>query len=199
MTADGYRRQVLYDIANKEKLILNLEVKPSNENSILEFSKEYKILTSDEMRKQQENLKTYLKDTYNLTFESLALEADKQQNFIEENKIETEKANIQKVESIQKELDNIMKSDIGDVFWVAYNKYSDFLDTLRPDKIVCVFNIFILSMTLSSFFSVLSIMLSENIINRISFLDKYPRILKLLKLRNNINRKISKFHLCMLL
>ena len=48
---------------------------------------------------------------------------------------------------------------------------------------------------LSSFTSVLSIMLSKNVINRISFFDKYPRILKLLKLRNNINKKISKFYL----
>lgn len=50
---------------------------------------------------------------------------------------------------------------------------------------------------LSSFLSVLSIMLSDNIINKIGFLEKYPRILNLLKLRNNINKKVSKIYLLM--
>jgi hypothetical protein len=40
-------------------------------------------------------------------------------------------------------------------------------------------------------------MLSDNIINKIGFLENYPRILKLFKLRNNINKKISKFYLVM--
>jgi hypothetical protein len=40
-------------------------------------------------------------------------------------------------------------------------------------------------------------MLSENIINQIVFLEKYPRILKLLRLRNVINKKVSKFYLLM--
>ena len=40
-------------------------------------------------------------------------------------------------------------------------------------------------------------MLSENIINKIVFLEKYPRILNLIKIRNNINKKVSKFYLYM--
>ncbi len=58
-------------------------------------------------------------------------------------------------------------------------------------------------MLFSSFISVLSVMLSENVINRKTFLEKYPRILKLLKLRNNINRKVSliflAFHLFLII
>lgn len=60
-----------------------------------------------------------------------------------------------------------------------------------------LFNIIINGLILSSFFSILSIMLSDNIINRIKILENYPRILKLLKLRNNINKKVSKFYLLM--
>lgn len=69
------------------------------------------------------------------------------------------------------------------------------METLTPDKIVCVFNIIIGCLTLSSFVSILSIMLSENIINRIKFLERYPRILELLRLRNTINKKIAKIYL----
>ena len=47
-----------------------------------------------------------------------------------------------------------------------YDKYLEFLSELGPDKIVCVFNIVTGSITLSSFLTVLSIMLSENIINK---------------------------------
>ena len=60
-----------------------------------------------------------------------------------------------------------------------------------------MFNIIIDGLLFSSFFSVLSIMLSENIISKISFLEKYPKILNLLKLRNNINKKVAKFYLLM--
>jgi len=93
--------------------------------------------------------------------------------------------------------DEIKKLDISEIFTSLYNKYGEFLDSITPDKIVCLFNIIIDVLVLSSFLSVLSIMLSENIINRIGFLEKYPRILNLLKLRNNINKKVSKIYLLM--
>jgi uncharacterized protein YjgD (DUF1641 family) len=99
--------------------------------------------------------------------------------------------------SLEDLIDQTAKSDVFDFIKVVYIKYIEFLDGLTQDKIVCVFNILLGSVTLSSFFSVLSIMLSENIINRLTFLEKYPRIMKLLKLRNFINKKVAKFHLFM--
>jgi hypothetical protein len=91
--------------------------------------------------------------------------------------------------------DEIQKLDMTKMLTSLYNKYGEYLDSLTPDKIVCLFNIIIEGLILSSFFSVLTIMLSENIINKIGFLEKYPRILKLIQLRNNINKKISKIYL----
>ena len=93
--------------------------------------------------------------------------------------------------------DVLTKLDISDYFISLYDNYSEFLDSLSPYKIVCLFNIIIDGLILSSFISVLSIMLSENIINQIAFLEKYPRILKLLRLKNVINKKVSKFYLLM--
>lgn len=93
--------------------------------------------------------------------------------------------------------DEIKTLDISEILTSLYNKYGEFLDSLTPDKIVCLFNLIIDALVLSSFLSVLSIMLSDNIINKIGFLEKYPRILKLLKLRNNINKKVIKIYLLM--
>lgn len=53
------------------------------------------------------------------------------------------------------------------------------------------------TLTLSSFFTVLSILLSEKVINSIKFLDNYPKIVKILKLRNKINKSLHKFYLSM--
>ena len=69
------------------------------------------------------------------------------------------------------------KLDLSHIFTSLYNNYNEYLDNLTLDKIVCLFNIIIDGLILSSFLSVLSIMLSENIINKIVFLEKYPRIL----------------------
>jgi hypothetical protein len=102
---------------------------------------------------------------------------------------------MQMYEHFKQEIEEIRESNIRDIPETAYNKYAEFLDSLTPDKIVCVFNILVGAMTLSSFFTVVSLMLTENFINRIRFLDKYPRILQILRFRNTINRKISKFYL----
>jgi len=40
-------------------------------------------------------------------------------------------------------------------------------------------------------------MLSENIINKIKFLERFPRILEILRLRNYINKQLAKFYLFM--
>jgi len=93
------------------------------------------------------------------------------------------------------EVKELKESSIFEYFNSLYNQYIEYLDTLTPDKIVCVFNIIIGGLTLSSFVSVLSIMLSDNVINRIKFLDRFPKILAILKLRNKINKGIAKVYL----
>jgi hypothetical protein len=101
----------------------------------------------------------------------------------------------QKLDKSYEELKELKESSFFEYFNSIYNNYSEYLDTLTPDKIVCVFNIIVGGLIFSSFFTILSIMLSENIINRIKFLDRFPRILALLKTRNLINKKIAKFYL----
>jgi hypothetical protein len=86
------------------------------------------------------------------------------------------------------EIKELKELSLFEYFNSLYNNYTEYLDTLTPDKIVCVFNIIIGGLTLSSVVSILSLMLSENIINKIKFLDRFPRILAILKIRNNINK-----------
>lgn len=91
-------------------------------------------------------------------------------------------------------LEDIFKMDISQIFIDIYDKYVNYLSHLSPDKIVCLFNIIIDGLILNSFFTILSLALSQNFINRITFLEKYPKLLSLLNLRNNINKKISKLY-----
>jgi len=101
----------------------------------------------------------------------------------------------QKLDKSFDEVKELKQSSLFEYFNSLYNNYTEYLETLTPDKIVCVFNIIIGGLTLSSFVSILSIMLSENIINKIKILDRFPRILAILKIRNNINKKIAKVYL----
>lgn len=89
-------------------------------------------------------------------------------------------------------MDSIRKADIGDFFTSIINKYNLFLDNLSLDQIGNIFNLIVGGMLLTSYISIFSVLLSENIINRITILEKYPRILYLLKLRNNVNKKVNK-------
>jgi len=93
------------------------------------------------------------------------------------------------------EVKELKESSFFEYINSLYNNYSEYLDNLTPDKIICVFNIIVGGIIFSSYTTVLSIMLSENIINRFKFLDRFPRLLTLLKFRNIINKKIAKFYL----
>ena len=101
----------------------------------------------------------------------------------------------QRLENLIDEIKKLDSDSLTNIFTDIYDKYLDFLLTLGPDKIVAVFNIIMDLFILSSFLSLTSILLTENIINRIKFLDNYPRIKKLLKIRSDINRNLIKFYL----
>ena len=186
-TLDGYRRQVIND----------------RKNNILE-----------EIQKQRNSLSEDIRVAYDKTIEDLSNKIKNKAAILryseaaDEHKIALDKYNANPSEynnnevqrahkKLDESFDEIKKLDISEILSSLYNKYGEFLDSLTPDKIVCLFNIIIDALVLSSFLSILSIMLSDNIINKIGFLEKYPRIINLLKLRNNINKKVSKIYLLM--
>jgi hypothetical protein len=70
--------------------------------------------------------------------------------------------------------DEIKELNFFEYFNSFYNAYVDYIESLTPDKIVCVFNIILGFLTLSSFVSILSIMLSESIIKKIKIFIEIP-------------------------
>ena len=186
-TLDGYRRQFVNDKNNNILEAIQAQRNSFSEDRRLAYDK-----AIDEMANNTKNKAAILR--YNEAADEHKKTVDKySDNPTEYNKDEMNRS----IKKLDKSFDEIKNLDITEIFTSAYNKYGEFLDSLTPDKIVCLFNIIIDALVLSSFLSVLSIMLSENIINKLVFLEKYPRILNLLKLRNYINKKVSKFYLLM--
>jgi len=186
-TMDGYRRQIVNDRKNNI-----LEEIQKQRNSLSEDTKAaYDKIIEESFNNTKNKAAIFI---YNEAADEHKKAVDKYNaNPTEYNNNEIINANTK----LNLSFDEIKKLDISEFLTSLYNKYGEFLDSLTPDKIVCMFNIIIDALVLSSFLSVLSIMLSENIINKIVFLEKYPRILSLLKLRNNINKKVSKIYLLM--
>ncbi len=185
-TLDGYRRQVMNDYADKAPEKIQAKFEGESEQSKREYA-----------QKVEETLQNTKNQAAMGRYTEAADEHKKCADRYTQNP--TESYNKDALDKSKKKLeeayDEIKKLDISDYFISLYNKYSEFLDSLSADKIVCLFNLIIDGLILSSFFSVLSIMLSENIINQIDFLNKYPKILKLLRFRNFINKKVSKLYL----
>lgn len=186
-TLDGYRRQILND----------------RKNNILEEIQRQRNSFSEDIRVAYDKA---IEESSNITKNKAAIlrykeAADEHKKAIDKYNANPSDYNnnemIRANKNLEVSFDEIKKLDISEILTSLYNKYGEYLDSLTPDKIVCLFNIIIDSLVLSSFLSVLSIMLSENIINKIGFLEKYPRILNLLKLRQNINKKVSKIYLLM--
>jgi hypothetical protein len=184
-TLDGYRRTINNDILNKAKEEINKE-----KATLTELQKE--ILEKDiDLKAKETNLDikvSTLKDAVSEYEQSIKKRDD---NPNEYNKL---MADADKTK-LDKAINDLVKSDLFEIFKNIYDRYLEFLSTLSADKIVAMFNIIMNGLILSSFFTVLSILLSEQLINRFTFLEKYPRILKLLRLRIFINKKINKFYL----
>jgi hypothetical protein len=100
-------------------------------------------------------------------------------------------------QKFQEDMEDIKNSSLFYSFESIYESYINYLSSLTPDKIVALFNIIMNGLIFSSFFSIFTIMLSEQIINKFTFLEKYPKILKLLRFRNYLNKKINKIYLIM--
>lgn len=182
---DGYRRSVFNDRNNK---ILDKITEAESKLQEAERLAYQRLITEQAAEAKNVAILDKYKESAD---EYQKTSADYSKNATSVNQSRMEEAK----KKLDKAYEEISKSNIGEFITDLYNKYNEFLDSLTPDKIVCLFNIILDGLIFSSFLSVLSIMLSENIINKIKFLENYPRLFKLLKLRNNINKKVSKIYL----
>jgi hypothetical protein len=184
-TLDGYRRTINNDILNKAKEEIN------KEKAILTELQTEMLETDIDLKIKETNLDIKVSTSKDAVseYEQSIKKIDNNHN--EYNKLMTDADKTK----LDKAIDDLVKSDLFEIFKNIYDKYLEFLSNLSADKIVAMFNIIMNGLILSSFFTVLSILLSEQLINRFTFLEKYPRILKLLRLRIFINKKINKFYL----
>lgn len=189
---DGYRRTFNNDVNSQKLETIRAESEALRKQAAQAEQEKYDQNIADMHEKTKTNAVTgrYAEAAE----EHYAAVKAHSKNPTEYRQAEVERAK-QKLEKSLEEVKELTESSFFEYFNSFYNKYTEYLETLTPDKIVCVFNIIIGSLTLSSFVSVLSLMLSENIINRIKFLDRYPKILALLKLRNKINKGVMKVYL----
>jgi len=187
VSIDSYRRQFLNDNRNK---ILD-QIKEERNKMDEAERKEYDRLVEEQanLAKNKATIGRYQEaaEEHDRAVDKYLLDPS------DFNKSQKDKS----LEKMNEAFDEIKKLDISEYLVTLYNNYYDYLDSLGLDKIVCLSNLIIDGLILSSFVTVLNIMLSENIINKITFLEKYPRILQLIKLRNNINKKIYKLYLIM--
>jgi molecular chaperone GrpE (heat shock protein) len=100
-------------------------------------------------------------------------------------------------------INEISKSDIGSFFQDLIDQYQNFLLTANIEQKLAVFNIILAAMLLNSFLTVLSILIGEKIISRFKFLDKYPKLIKFIEMRANVNKNLVKtvivYHLFLIL
>jgi len=182
---DGYRRTVKNDNMSKKLETIRAEAAARTEAAnIAERAEYYKNLAASQEKTKTCAVRGRHKeaaDDYPSSVEAYT----KSPSEYRKNEVDRAK---QKLDKSYDEIKELTESSIYEYFNLLYNNYTEYLDSLTPDKIVCVFNIIIGSLTLSSFVSILSIMLSENVINKIKILERFPRILALLKIRNNIDK-----------
>ncbi len=188
ISVDGYRRQVIND----------------SNNNVLEDIRKQKVAFSEAEKvalasKVKESMG---KAEHQAVISRHAEAADTHMKAVEAYSAEPSVYNTEelkkaqtKVQSAWEEVKKISESDISGFFTFLYNSYTEYILTLTSDKIVCLSNIILEWFLLTSFLTILSIMLSEQIINKITWLEKFPKILYLLNLRAKVNKTLIKVHM----
>ena len=151
VTFYGYRRQIINDRNNNALEKIAQERNNLDEEGKAAFEKRVADLIEDHKNK-------IAMINYQEAADAFHIEAELyNKNLTEFNKVEVSRKKQQLDESIEE----IYKLNIFDSFYSMYTLYTEYLDNLTLDKIVCLFNIIIGSLALSSYLTVISILLSE--------------------------------------
>jgi len=138
---DGYRRQYIND---------------RNNNILERIQNERKALEEVERKECDRIIEEQMNNVKNKATIGRCQEAadDLKKNVDRYNDDPSEYNKNQMDKSLQKvheALDEITKMGFSEYLVTLYNNYNDYLDTLNPDKIVCLFNIIVDGLILSSF------------------------------------------------
>lgn len=186
IATDSYRRTVMNDDTNKKLDLIQKEMKLFEEQTKLaKDDAELKLL--NEVHEKARDLAVRSRHMDAVEEHKAALEALSADPNSVYNKAELERTRAKLVKAYE-ECTELTQSNFFDYIESFYNIYVEFIDSLNGDKIICVVNIIMGSMTLTSFITILSTLLSDNLINQITFLERYPKILAILKLRSGIKK-----------
>lgn len=190
MAADGYRIQLRADgVLNSQTAVKLVDA----QKACAEFEAQTK--TSEALRLKQDlfikGKGTQLKEN----LDALKKVEDDLVNSTGEAKIHLEAKKKELDKKVNDTLDDILKSDLSAVFKGMYEKYALFLDGLSLDQIVAVFNL-IIDLTLSiSIFSILSLFMSEFLIDYFNLEKNFPSLAQLIRLRKKLNNHLKVYNL----
>lgn len=101
--------------------------------------------------------------------------------------------------NLKSDLDSTIKSDVLGFISNIMENYSNWLATLSTDKIVAVFNIIIDSVLLVNLFSVISLLMGEHLIEFFKLDVRYPKLAKLIRLKNTVSKYYKTMYLVLYL
>lgn len=183
-TLDGYRRNVQADSKESHLMSENKKLREELASKLQALEESDRVHIRSQINQVQLVEK---EDAYKSALNRLQKDPNN-----EAYKASYAKALKEKDEALESIKDSINKFSLGDVITKVIDGYSNFLSTLSSDQIAIIFNLIIGSLAINSYLTVFSVLLSENILNRIKFLENYPRILRFLRFRNSVNKKMNK-------
>jgi hypothetical protein len=190
ITWDGYRRTLANDRAQRMQEVAKAREEAADQ-AIEQANKEYlQKLIEDSKEKTEVIAATGRNQEAAKDYQVAADAFLKDPSEYKKKELDRVKNKLDKTYEEVKDLNDKNKS-IFEYFDSLYLNYTEFLDTLTPDKILCLFNIIIGVVTLSTFLPLISILFSEKIISKLKFLDKFPIILAILRIRNTIKKELA--------
>ena len=183
-TLDGYRRNVQADSKESHLMSENKKLREELASKLQALEESDRVHIRSQINQVQLVEK---EDAYKSALNRLQKDPNN-----EAYKASYAKSLKEKDEALENIKDSINKFSLGDVITKVIDGYSNFLSTLSSDQIAIIFNLIIGSLAINSYLTVFSVLLSENILNRIKFLENYPRILRFLRFRNSVNKKMNK-------
>lgn len=127
-TLDGYRRQVLTDRNNTTVQTITQRLTDSEEAVQKQYTSSVNAALENSHNKAVIGRSNESADSY----QESANAYHSNPNDVTKKQMEVAKAKLYKC------MDELTKLDISEIISSLYNKYSDYLDSLTPDKIVCL-------------------------------------------------------------
>lgn len=190
ISVDSYRRTLKNDgvINNKTQVELEEAKERANAaerrfNETAEGKVEYETIVQSRIASLKENF-----EERRIVESQLETATGEAKKYLVEKSKKLEK-------KIEDNIDDLVKSDLSDIFKNTIDNYYKFLDGLTLDQTVAFFNLIIDFSLGYSLFTIASLFMGEHIIDYFKLDIKYPKLASLIRLKININKHLKMFNL----